>query len=180
MPASTDSSLSTFSSRRTLSLPPRARSLMPKRQLSLLATRSRTTHPHSCLCRPEGRLQLADSMWQPTTSRARPHRPPSLHLKREALWPKLPGPWGNTTEYARSTRPHAGALEIPDYRRSSQGTHGPSETPLTSGRLSVPSFCFCFLKMRLEKTDMSCLYLSVTSVTFMTFPQSLQVRSFSS
>ena len=89
MPASTDSSLSTFSRRRTLSLPPRAR--------SLLAARSRTTHPHSCLCRPEGRLQLADSMWRPTTSRARPHRPPSLHLKREVLWPKLPGPWGHTT-----------------------------------------------------------------------------------
>lgn len=180
MPASADSSLSTFSSRRTLSLPPRARSLMPKRQLSLLAASSRTTHPHSCLCRPKGRLQLADSMWRPTTSRARPHRPPSLHLKREALWPKLPGPWGNTTSV------HGQLGPMPEhwrFRITIVALRG--HTALLRPRSLLADFlslhfCFCFLKMRLEKTDMSCLYLSVTSVTFMTFPQSLQGRSFSS
>ena len=64
---------------------------------------------------------------------------------------QAPRTLGPHNEYARTTWPQAGALEIPDYRRSSQRTHGPSETPLTSGRLSVPSFLLLFSEDEVRK-----------------------------
>lgn len=64
---------------------------------------------------------------------------------------QAPGTLGQHNECARTTWPHAGALEIPDYHRSFQGTHSPSETPLTSGRLSVPSFLLLFSEDEVRK-----------------------------
>lgn len=155
---------------------------MPKRQLSLLAARSQTTQPHSCLCRPEGRSVPTPCGRPPRATQDHTDHPPhpALHLKMEALWPELPGPSGNT----RSAHGRPGPM--PEHRRfritvvALRG-HVALLRPcsLLADFLSL-HFCFCFLKIRLENTGMSCLYLLVTSVTFMTFPQSLQVRSLSS
>lgn len=108
---------------------------MPKRQLSLLAARSQTTQPHSCLCRPEGRSVPTPCGRPPRATQDHTDHPPPPRSASEdgSTVARAPGTLGQHKECTRTTGPHAGASKIPDYRRSSQGTRGPSETLLTSG-----------------------------------------------